>query len=180
MKALYSWSCKACGCTSTPPLRPRSVLMCTNCTLDFMLRVLQRMSFICYLTERLTCLKFQSWKHKPSFFKPLNANFTKWSNTLKQFVGRLPTNCLSVFDYFVGLGLKGLKRILIAKLIFFRFHSFDLYVKIDFFSVNSTLVLKSCFYLILLRFHLLWFLIWKLTVHHRKPDSKWPQAYCQT
>ena len=39
---------------------------------------------------------------------PLTANFTKWSNTLKQFVGKLPTNCLSVFDYFEGLALKGL------------------------------------------------------------------------
>ena len=39
---------------------------------------------------------------------PLSANFTKWSNTLKQFVGNLPTNCLSVFDHFVGLALKGL------------------------------------------------------------------------
>ena len=38
----------------------------------------------------------------------LSVNFTKWSNTLKQFVGKLPTNCLSVFDYFVGLALKGL------------------------------------------------------------------------
>ena len=37
---------------------------------------------------------------------PLSANFTKWSNTLKQFVGKLPTNCLSVFDHFVGLMLK--------------------------------------------------------------------------
>ena len=26
----------------------------------------------------------------------------------KQFVGKLPTNCLSVFDHFVGLELKGL------------------------------------------------------------------------
>ena len=33
---------------------------------------------------------------------------TKWSNALKQFVGNLPTNCLSVFDHFVGLALKGL------------------------------------------------------------------------
>ena len=39
---------------------------------------------------------------------PLSANFTKWSNTLKQFVGKLPANCLSVFDHFVGLALKGL------------------------------------------------------------------------
>ena len=33
---------------------------------------------------------------------------TKWSNTPKQFVGKLPTNCLSMFDHFVGLALKGL------------------------------------------------------------------------
>ena len=32
---------------------------------------------------------------------PLSANFTKWSNTLKQFIGK------SVFDHFVGLALKG-------------------------------------------------------------------------
>ena len=41
--------------------------------------------------------------------KPLSANRTKWSNTLREFVGNLPTSCLSVFDYFVGLALKGLK-----------------------------------------------------------------------
>ena len=39
---------------------------------------------------------------------PLSPNFTKWSNTLKQFVGKLHTSCLSVFDYFVGLALIGL------------------------------------------------------------------------
>ena len=54
-------------------------------------------------------------------FNPLSANFTRWSDTLKQFVGKLPTNCLSkrfvcklptsffsVFDHFVGSTLKGL------------------------------------------------------------------------
>ena len=30
---------------------------------------------------------------------------------LKQFVGKLPTNCLSVFDHFVKLALKGLNNI---------------------------------------------------------------------
>ena len=45
-------------------------------------------------------------------FKPLSANPTQWSNTLKQFVGKLPTNCLSVFDHFVRLALKGLKKLL--------------------------------------------------------------------
>ena len=40
---------------------------------------------------------------------PLNANTTKWSNTLKQFIGNLLTNCLSVFDHLVNLALKGSK-----------------------------------------------------------------------
>ena len=42
---------------------------------------------------------------------PLNANPTKWSNTLKQFVGNLPTNCLSRFDHYLGLALKGFRYI---------------------------------------------------------------------
>ena len=41
---------------------------------------------------------------------PLSANPTKCSNILKLFVGNLPTNCLSVFEYFVRLTLKGLKN----------------------------------------------------------------------
>ena len=43
-----------------------------------------------------------------SKLNPLSANPKKWSNTLKQFVDRLQTNCLSVFDHFVALVLKGL------------------------------------------------------------------------
>ena len=39
---------------------------------------------------------------------PLSANITKWANTLKH--DKLPTNCLSVFDHFVGLALKGLNE----------------------------------------------------------------------
>ena len=41
-------------------------------------------------------------------FNPLNSNPEKWSNTLKQIVGNLPTICLSVFDHFMNLALKGL------------------------------------------------------------------------
>ena len=41
---------------------------------------------------------------------PLSANLIKWSNTLKQFLGNLPTNCLSVFDHLVGFALKGLRQ----------------------------------------------------------------------
>ena len=67
---------------------------------------------------------FGLWKHIPSYFRadivlrciwgnlfnfyPLSANPTKPSNTLKQFIGNLPTNCLSVFGHFMGLVLKGL------------------------------------------------------------------------
>ena len=39
---------------------------------------------------------------------PLNAKPIKGSNTFKQFVGKVPTNCLSVFDHFIGLALEGL------------------------------------------------------------------------
>ena len=39
---------------------------------------------------------------------PLSANPTKWSNRFKQFVGNSLTNCLSMFDHFVWLALKGL------------------------------------------------------------------------
>ena len=42
---------------------------------------------------------------------PLSANPEKWSNTLKQIVGNLPTICLSVFDHFVNLALKGLRKV---------------------------------------------------------------------
>ena len=40
---------------------------------------------------------------------PLSTNPAKWSNTLKQFAGNLPMNCLSVFDHFAGLTLKELR-----------------------------------------------------------------------
>ena len=42
---------------------------------------------------------------------PLNVNPEKWSNTLKQIVGNLATICLSVFDHFMNLALKGLKAV---------------------------------------------------------------------
>ena len=42
------------------------------------------------------------------FFNPLSINPTEWSKALKQFVGNLPTNCLSVFDHFVELNFIGL------------------------------------------------------------------------
>ena len=59
-------------------------------------------------TGKETPLKMCLSKPRAWRFNPLSANFTKWSNTLKQFVGKLPTNCLSEFEHFVGLALKRL------------------------------------------------------------------------
>ena len=42
-------------------------------------------------------------------FNSLSTNLIKWSNTLQQSVGKLPTNCFSVFDRFQGLALEGLR-----------------------------------------------------------------------
>ena len=57
-----------------------------------------------------------SIRRKTGFFllkvNPLIANPTKWSNTLKQFVGNLPMNCLSVFDPFCGVGASRVNIIL--------------------------------------------------------------------
>ena len=50
-------------------------------------------------------MTFQSNKE---ILNSLFANPEKWSNTLKQIVGNLPTICLSVFDHFMNLVLKGL------------------------------------------------------------------------
>ena len=40
--------------------------------------------------------------------KPLSTNPTKWSNTLKQIVGKMLSNYLSVLNHFVNLALNGL------------------------------------------------------------------------
>ena len=69
--------------------------------------------------NRVTKTKKESKRQNVSFLcidcnislNLLSANPTKWSNTFKQFVGNLPTNCLSVFDRFLKLALKGLNKI---------------------------------------------------------------------
>ena len=68
------------------------------------------------LTERLElnssvilCSENTTATYKLSELYPLSTNPTKWSNTLKQFLTKLPMNCMSVFDHFVGLALIGLK-----------------------------------------------------------------------
>ena len=46
----------------------------------------------------LKCSSINYW-----VFQPFKRQSIKWSDTLKQFVGNLQNNCLSVFDYFVDL-----------------------------------------------------------------------------
>ena len=57
-----------------------------------------------------------------SAVNPLSANSTKWSNTPKQFVGKLPTTCLSLFDHFVELALKVLSEVTHACISFYQLH----------------------------------------------------------
>ena len=54
------------------------------------------------------CLGLVQLKYNFFSLNPLSAKFIKWSNTLKQIVGKLATICLSVFDHFSGLAFKGL------------------------------------------------------------------------
>ena len=70
--------------------------------------------FNCLIFQgNLSWENFQLWKIRmrierlPTHFDPLSTNSKKWSNTLKQFVSNFSTNCLSVFDHFVKLALKG-------------------------------------------------------------------------
>ena len=55
-------------------------------------------------------MQFRVESRSPVAFNTLSANPTKWSKTLKQFINSLPTNCLSVFDHFVKLAFKRLRR----------------------------------------------------------------------
>ena len=53
-----------------------------------------------------------------SEFNHWSTNPTKWSNTLKQFVSKLSTNCLSVFDHFMRLALKRSKVLRVSDCYF--------------------------------------------------------------
>ena len=60
-------------------------------------------------TKTMTFRVLNTLLNKNLSFNPLGAKPTKWSNTLKPFVGKLSTNYLRVSDHFVGLALKGLR-----------------------------------------------------------------------
>ena len=66
------------------------------------------MPFIGNYHEPLFC-KLKPLRHLFKHFYLLSANLTKLSNTIKQFAicRNLPANCLSVFDHFMVLALKG-------------------------------------------------------------------------
>ena len=78
--------------------------MLSNC----MMPKTRAITNICRCTELTDTLNIWGKKFIMIIINTLSTNFTKWSETLKQFIGNLPTNCLSVFDYFVGLALKGI------------------------------------------------------------------------
>ena len=63
-----------------------------------------------YYTYPTNILTKELFPNFTSNINPLSTNITKWSNTLEQFVANLPMNCLSVFDHFVILALKGLSE----------------------------------------------------------------------
>ena len=78
-----------------------------------------RPAFILHIRPKMNKLKTFTKVYKDLAelrINPFSTNFTKWSNTLNQFLGNLPTNCLSVFHHFVGLVLKGWIRIFIQLL----------------------------------------------------------------
>ena len=121
LKATTHWHCSQkglfvfrLGCIAFFALEVTSklyVLYTINRSIKFffVLPVLQRMQI-----RTKDYFRFQQLSQNqvlPLFtmkFNPLRAKFIKWSNTLKQIVGKLPTICLSVFDHFSGLALKGL------------------------------------------------------------------------
>ena len=53
-------------------------------------------------------ISMATWYNK-KVLNTSSTNPTKWSNTPKQFVSKLQTNCLSLFDHFVKLAVKRLK-----------------------------------------------------------------------
>ena len=69
--------------------------------------------------EKYFLFHFKMVKHTQTVEKYFLFSPTKWSNTLKQSVGKLPTNCLSVFDHFVIFALRGLKSFFVFKIIAF-------------------------------------------------------------
>ena len=71
----------------------------------FLIPILEKIGFG---TDFIEWIKVLLNNQQSCVINPLNANPEKWSNTLKQIVGNLPTIRLSVFDHFMNLARKGL------------------------------------------------------------------------
>ena len=99
------------------------------------------------------------------------ANPTKWSNTLKQFVSKLPRNCLSMFDHFVGLALKGIT--FLNKLFCLRETSYFF----SFHGIFECLIILKIVYVPIIMTMTFFFWLWKikflivLTLSWRRPLS---------
>ena len=77
------------------------------CNLRFYISLFYYINVIIFHFDQTADISQQVYDFKNNLaINPLSANPTKWSNTLKQFVGKLPTNCFSVFDHCVGLARK--------------------------------------------------------------------------
>ena len=63
-----------------------------------------------YLQNSTSFSGIQNGVLRTKSFNPLNANPEKWSNTLKQIVGNLPTICLNVFDHFMNVACNFIKK----------------------------------------------------------------------
>ena len=90
------------------------IVFFTLCNNDFEIR---EFFPTCYTFFLIYFLK----KSQKEYVDPLSANITKLSNTPKQFVSKLPTNCLSVFDHFVILVLKRLSVLCNKKYYYIEF-----------------------------------------------------------
>ena len=131
---------------------PTSAYIYTNCMHDLLLVVLQDETFIYYLSESLTCLKFILWKLNICLLKGyLMQNSSSF--VFVYVISSIKSDIFWVKNTFV------FKEIFVANLIL-HFHSlwFFFYKKIPL-------------------FHVLWFLIWKLMAHHCMCDSKQSHAY---
>ena len=83
----------------------------TNVYEDTRIRYLSNCSkYPCPKSKNTTCRLFSTrlffWQFRD--VNPLSTNPTKWSNTLKHIVFKLPTNCRRI-DHFMGLTLKELR-----------------------------------------------------------------------
>ena len=87
-----------------PSWMPGKILNTLPCIIKIMLKIRKQHLFPIYFIFIKLYRKYFLIPNNPS-----SANPTKWSNTVKQFVGCCRRIVLSVFDHFLGLALKELK-----------------------------------------------------------------------